>query len=69
MGKGRKVLSDDHARALIKQAIGVIFGDTQVEADATTEIAAIEARHATTLPKTAKALRPRPAPRIKRHQA
>ena len=29
--------------ALIKQAIGMIFGDTQVEAEATTEIAAIEA--------------------------
>ena len=45
MGKGRKVLSDDHARALIKQAIGMIFGDTEVEAEAAIEIAAIEAQH------------------------
>ncbi|MCC0808296.1 hypothetical protein FPV16_19125 [Methylobacterium sp. W2] len=58
MGKGRKVLSDDHARALIKQAIGMIFGDTQVEAEATTEIAAIESRHATARHKPVKAPRP-----------
>jgi len=45
MGKGRQVLSDAHARALIKQAIGTIFGDTEVEAEAATEIAAIEAQH------------------------
>ena len=44
MGKGREVLSSDHARALIKQAIGMIFGDTRVEAEAASEIAAIEAR-------------------------
>ena len=50
MGKGRKVLSSDHARALIKQAIGMIFGDTKVEAEATTEIATIEARHPTDKP-------------------
>jgi hypothetical protein len=55
MGKGRKVLSDDHARALIKQAIGMIFGDKQVEAEATTEIAAIESRHATARRKSVKA--------------
>ncbi|MCJ2142237.1 hypothetical protein [Methylobacterium sp. E-066] len=48
MGKDRKVLSSDHARALIKQAIGMIFGDTEVEAEATTEIVAIKARHTTT---------------------
>ena len=47
MGEGRKVLSDDHARALIKQAIGMIFGDTEIEAEATTEVAAIEAQHTT----------------------
>ena len=46
MGEGRKVLSADHARALIKQALGMIFGDRKVEEEATTEIAAIEARHA-----------------------
>ena len=46
MGKGRKVLSADHARALIKQAIGMIFGDTGIETEATAEITAIEARHA-----------------------
>lgn len=46
MGKGRQVLSDAHAVALIKQAIGMIFGDTEVEAEAATEIAAIEAQHA-----------------------
>ncbi len=45
MGKGRKVLSDDHARALIKQAIAIVFGDAQAEAEATAEIAAIEAVH------------------------
>ncbi|TNC05289.1 hypothetical protein FF100_35865 [Methylobacterium terricola] len=43
MGQGCKVLSDDHARALIKQAIGIVFGDARVEAEATVEIAAIEA--------------------------
>lgn len=48
MGRDRKVLSSDHARALIKQAIGMIFGDDKVEAEATTEIVAIKARHATT---------------------
>ena len=46
MGEGRRVLSADHARALIKQALGMIFGDRKVEEEATTEIAAIEARHA-----------------------
>ena len=47
MGKGRKVLSSDHARALIKQAIGIIFGEITVETEATAEIAAIEAQHLT----------------------
>jgi len=56
MGEGRKVLSDDHARALIKQAIGMIFGDTEIEAEATTEVAAIEAQHTTAQIKPAKAL-------------
>jgi hypothetical protein len=54
MGKGRKVLSSDHARALIKQAIGMIFGDTKVEAEATTEIAAVEARQTTNKPTRAR---------------
>lgn len=45
MGEGRKVLSADHARALIKQALGMIFGDRKIEQEATTEITAIEARH------------------------
>jgi len=57
MGKGRQVLSDDHARALIKQAIGMIFGDATVEAEATAEIAAIEAQHATAQSKPAKPAR------------
>jgi hypothetical protein len=47
MGKDRKGLSSDHARALIKQAIGMIFGDTKVEAEAMSEIVAIKARHTT----------------------
>ena len=45
MGKSRKVLSDDHARALIKHSLGVLFGDDTVEAEAAAEIAAIEAQH------------------------
>jgi hypothetical protein len=55
MGEGRKVLSNDHARALIKQAIGMIFGDTEIEAEAATEVAAIEAQHAAAQIKPAKA--------------
>jgi len=47
MGKSREVLSDDHARALIKQALGMIFGELEIEAEAAAEIAAIEAQHAT----------------------
>ena len=62
MSKGRKVLSNDHARALIKQAVGMIFGDSEVEAAATIEIAAIEGRHATTPLKTTKSRRPAKAP-------
>jgi hypothetical protein len=65
MGEGRKVLSNDHARALIKQALGMIFGDPEVEAEAATEVAAIEAQHAAAQIKPAKVPRsPRPA-RIK----
>lgn len=58
MGRDRKVLSSDHARALIKQAIGMIFGDDNVEAEATTEIAAIKSRHATTKTKPNQPRRP-----------
>lgn len=65
MGKGRQVLSDDHARALIKQAIGMIFGEAEVEAEAAIEIAAIEAQHAAAQITPAKALRSPRAARIK----
>lgn len=65
MGKGRKVLSDAHARALIKQAIGMIFGEAEVEAEAATEIAAIEAQHAAAQITPEKALRSSRAARIK----
>lgn len=56
MGKSREVLSDDHARALIKQAIGMIFGEPEIVTEAATEIAAIEAQHATALIKSAKVM-------------
>lgn len=65
MGKGRQVLSDDHARALIKQAIGMIFQDREVEAEASTEIAAIEAQHAVAQITPAKAPRSPRAARTK----
>ncbi|WP_449409994.1 hypothetical protein [Methylobacterium komagatae] len=58
MGKGRKVLSNDHARALIKQALGIVFGDAQVEAEAAAEIAAIEAVHAQATRKPRRTLPP-----------
>ena len=58
MGKRRKVLSPDHARALIKEAIGKIHGDPDIEAEAAAEIAAIEAGHATKQPRP----KPRPDP-------
>lgn len=60
MDKGRKVLSDDHARALIKQAIGIVFGDARFEAEATAEIDAIEALHVKAKRKQ-KRTRPQPA--------
>ena len=56
MGKSREVLSDDHARALIKQAIGIIFGEPEIVTEAATEIAAIEAQHATVQTKPAKVM-------------
>lgn len=46
MAGPRKILSPDHARALIKEAIGKIEGDRAIEAEAAAEIAAIEAGHA-----------------------
>ena len=45
MAARRKILSADHARALIKEAIGKIEGDRAIEAEAAAEIAAIEAEH------------------------
>jgi ATP-dependent protease ClpP protease subunit len=54
MGKSREVLPDDHARALIKQAIGMIFGEPEIVTEAATEIAAIEAQHTTAHTKPAK---------------
>ena len=45
MAGRRKVLSPDHIRALIKEAIGIIEGDCSIQAEAAAEIAAIEAAH------------------------
>ena len=45
MAGRRKVLSPDHVRALIKEAIGIIEGDRVIQAEAAAEIAAIEAAH------------------------
>lgn len=59
MSKSRKVLSDDHARALIKQAIAIVFGDARVEVEAAAEIAVIEAVHVQAKPRT-KRTRQRP---------
>ena len=56
MGKSREVLSNDHARALIKQAIGIIFGEPEIVTEAATEIAAIEAQLATAQSKPAKVM-------------
>ena len=47
----RKVLSPDHARVLIKEAIGIIEGDRAIQAEAAAEIAAIEATHISSNPK------------------
>jgi hypothetical protein len=43
MSRAEKGLSPEHARALIKQAIGIINGDRQLAAEATAEIAVIRA--------------------------
>ena len=50
----RKVLSLDHARALIKEAIGIIEGNRAIQAEGAAEIAAIEAAY------TSQNLEPRP---------
>ena len=50
MARRRKVLSPDHARALIKEAIGIIEGDRAIQAEAAAEIAAIEAAYASSNP-------------------
>ncbi|MCJ2061079.1 hypothetical protein MKL09_31745 [Methylobacterium sp. J-048] len=50
MAGRRKVLSPDHIRALIKEAIGIIEGDRAIQAEAATEIAAIEAAYAASNP-------------------
>lgn len=45
MAGRRMVLSPDHARALIKEAIGIIEGDPAIQAEAAAEIATIETAH------------------------
>ena len=50
MAGRRKVLSPDHVRALIKEAIGIIEGDHAIQAEAAAEIAAIEAAHVSSAP-------------------
>ncbi|MCJ2049841.1 hypothetical protein [Methylobacterium sp. J-070] len=47
----RKILSSDHARALIKEAIGIIEGDREIEAEGSAEVDAIEAAHTSPTPK------------------
>jgi hypothetical protein len=41
----RKMVSPDHIRALIKEAIGIVEGDHVIRAEAAAEIATIEAAH------------------------
>ena len=50
MAGRRKVLSPDHARALIKEAIGIIEGDRTIQVEAAAEIVAIEAAYASSNP-------------------
>ncbi|WP_244033476.1 hypothetical protein [Methylobacterium sp. E-016] len=45
------MLSPDHIRALIKEAIGIIEGDHAIQAEAAAEIAAIEAAHTSSTPR------------------
>ncbi|RYY10670.1 hypothetical protein FV242_28415 [Methylobacterium sp. WL64] len=54
MAGRRKVLSPDHIRALIKEAIGIIEGDHAIQAEAAAEIAALEVAN------TSSNLEPRP---------
>ncbi|MCJ2054071.1 hypothetical protein [Methylobacterium sp. J-070] len=49
------MLSPDHIRALIKEAISIIEGDRAIQAEAAAEIAAIEAAHTS--------LKPEPRPK------
>ncbi|WP_246686677.1 MULTISPECIES: hypothetical protein [unclassified Methylobacterium] len=44
------MLSPDHIRALIKEAIGIVEGDEAIQAEAAAEIAAIEAAHTSSTP-------------------
>lgn len=48
----RKVLSPNHIRALIKEAIGIIEGDRAIQAEAADEIVAIEAAHTSSNPES-----------------
>ena len=45
MRERRTILSAEHARALIKEAIGIIEGDRVIEAEGAAEAAVIEAAH------------------------
>ena len=54
MAGRRKVLSPDHIRAPIKEAIGIIEGDHAIQAEAAAEIAALEVAN------TSPNLEPRP---------
>ena len=51
MSERRKILSVDHARALIKEAIGIIEGDRKIETEGSAEVVAIEAAHTSPTPK------------------
>ncbi|MCJ2037362.1 hypothetical protein MKK55_00035 [Methylobacterium sp. J-059] len=51
MAGRRKVLSPDHTRALIKEAIGIIEGDHAIQVEAAAEIVAIEAAYNASNPK------------------
>jgi len=46
----QKMVSPNHIRALIKEAIGIIEGDRAIQAEAAAEIAAIEAIHKSSNP-------------------
>jgi hypothetical protein len=64
MSRAEEDLSPEHARALIKQAIGIINGDPWLVAEATAEIAAIQsARLAEKKTRVGRRRRTRPPPR------